>query len=158
MSRRLMVLLVGAAMAALMLAMAGMAGAQDCPPIACEPSALQVTKVVPKDRATGVSVTANVKVYFNNSLNKNTVTAKTFKLKEAGTTEWVSATRSVRSPAVGVPDSIAILNPTDSLQAGTTYVAVVTTGVKDVNGDSLDQNKVWRFRTEPPDCPVDVCG
>ena len=34
----------------------------------------------------------------------------------------------------------AKLNPTKSLQSGATYRAVVTTGAKDLAGNSLDQN------------------
>jgi Bacterial Ig-like domain len=48
----------------------------------------------------------------------------------------------------------ATLDPTDSLQGGVAYKAVVTTGAKDVAGNSLDQSptvglqqKAWSFTT-----------
>jgi hypothetical protein len=50
---------------------------------------------------------------------------------------------------------VATLNPTNSLRAGVTYKAVVTTGAKDEAGNPLDQNttntglqqKRWVFFT-----------
>jgi Bacterial Ig-like domain len=39
----------------------------------------------------------------------------------------------------------ATLNPTNSLQSGATYRAVVTTGAKDLAGNPLAQRHKWFF-------------
>ncbi len=106
MGRRLTVLLAGAAMAALMLATAGMAWAANCG-FGCTGGGgsdgdgkLEVTKGVPAAGATGVSRTANVKAFFDENVKASTVTATTFKIRRKGTTSWLSATPTPRRLAL----------------------------------------------------------
>ena len=78
------------------------------------------------------------------SINTNTVT-----LFKAGTTTKIGAAVSYV-----VATKKAVLNPNANLRRGTRYKAVVTTGVRDVAGNQLDQDqnpsngkqsKVWLF-------------
>jgi hypothetical protein len=77
------------------------------------------------------------------------VTTATFKLKMARTTTFLTATVTY-DPAT----KQATLNPNNNLQSGVTYAATVTSGAKDLAGNSLDQNattagnqaKNWKFK------------
>lgn len=78
----------------------------------------------------------------------SSINGQTFKLFRKGSTTKVGA--SVRYSA---GTHMATLNPTNSLERGATYKAVVSTGAKDLAGNQLDQNsslsglqqKVWFF-------------
>jgi hypothetical protein len=48
-----------------------------------------------------------------------------------------------------VPSKTATFTPTSNLAFDTLYTATVTTGVKDVLGDSMAANEVWQFKTIP---------
>ena len=65
----------------------------------------------------------------------SSINTTTFKLMEQGSTTKISATISYEAST-----DTATLNPTNSLQSGVTYKAIVTTGAKDVAGNPLDQN------------------
>jgi Bacterial Ig-like domain len=77
------------------------------------------------------------------------INASTRKLFKVGTTAAVDATISYSASA-----RRATLNPNANLQLGTEYRAVVTTGVRDLAGNQLDQDpdasgrqkKEWFFR------------
>jgi hypothetical protein len=78
----------------------------------------------------------------------SSINGTTFKLFKKGTTTKLSATVSYDGAT-----KKATLNPTNNLRLGTTYKAVVSTGAKDVAGNSLDQistttgldQKTWLF-------------
>jgi hypothetical protein len=147
MTRRLMVL-AGTVLVAV-LALSGVAWA------VVEP--LTVTKTVPRSGATGIAPTANVKAYFDHDLRKATVTSTTFKIRKKGTTVWLGATRSVNNAISPAPtnansQSVAKLNPDVDLAQNTTYQVMIAGrrfGVKGVDGQALERNKVWAFTTEP---------
>jgi hypothetical protein len=147
MTRRLIVLAGTALVVVAVLALSGVAWA------VLEP--LTVTKTVPRSGATGIAPTANVKAYFDHDLRKATVTSTTYKIRKKGTTVWLGATRSVNNaispaPTNGNSQSVAKLNPNVDLAQNTTYQVMVaggTWGVKGVDGQALDRNKVWAFTT-----------
>jgi hypothetical protein len=72
-----------------------------------------------------------------------------FKLYKKGTTTALGA-----SVSYDATSRKATLDPSDPLRSGATYKAVVSTGAKDLAGNSLDQNaslsgsqqKVWFFK------------
>jgi hypothetical protein len=108
----------------------------------------QVISTIPKANATAVSPTANIKATFSEDMMASSITSKTFKLLENGTTTKIAATVSYQPST-----DTATLDPTNSLRSGVTYKAIVTTGAKDVAGNPLDQNttipglqqKAWSF-------------
>ncbi len=81
----------------------------------------------------------------------SSINAKTFKLFKKGSTTKVAA-----SVSYDAATEKATLDPTKSLQKGVTYKVVVTTGTKDLAGNTLDQNptlagnqqKVWSFKVK----------
>jgi Tol biopolymer transport system component len=103
--------------------------------------------------APGVNVTATFTEAMDASPtvtdgDPSTITATTFKLMKAGTTNAIGAAVSYSTT-----HNIATLNPNANLQLGTKYKAVVTTGAQDLAGNRLDQNsslgglqqKTWTF-------------
>ncbi len=81
------------------------------------------------------------------------LTFKLFKVNPDGSTTQINNV-SVSPSTDGLQ---ATLNPTNSLQSGVTYKAVVTTGARDEGGNQLDQHptrtglqqKTWTFTTSP---------
>jgi hypothetical protein len=105
------------------------------PPPTTDTAAPTVTSTVPGANATGVAPTANVIATFSEDMDPNSINGQTFKLFKRGSTTKIAA-------AVSYSESTdtATLDPTNSLRRGVTYKAVVTTGAKDLAGNSLDQN------------------
>jgi arylsulfatase A-like enzyme len=96
---------------------------------------------VPGSGATGVSPSINnVKATFSEAMMASSITGQTFMLFKNGSTTKVAATVSY-DPSTRT----AKLNPTNNLQRGVTYRTVLTTGVQDVAGISLVQQKEWLF-------------
>jgi subtilisin len=110
----------------------------------------KVTSVAPANSATGIGRAANVRAVFSEAMTPATINTSTFKLMRAGTTNAVGATLSYDAATMK-----ATLNPNNNLRATTKYKAVVSTGAKDLSGNSLDQdpsvggnqNKAWTFTT-----------
>ena len=74
----------------------------------------------------------------------------TFKLTEKGSTTKVGAVITYFPDDKATTDTVearATLDPTNSLQSGVTYKAVVTTGAMDSVGTPLPQNYKWFFTT-----------
>ena len=113
-----------------------------------------VTGTVPAADAKTVGRTTNVTATFSEDMMTSSINGTTFKLTKKGSTTKISATVSY-DPTTRT----ATLNPfgstTTRLARGTTYKAVVTTGAKDLAGNSLDQDqslaslqqKTWFFTT-----------
>ena len=118
----------------------------------------KVTSVTPAAGATGVSATANVTARFSEPMDEASVEAQDPTTGNPTTFTLVRRTADGTTP---VPATVsydsttrkAILNPNNSLKAGT-YIATVTTAATDLAGNALDQDpttaggqpKVWRFR------------
>jgi Bacterial Ig-like domain len=115
----------------------------------------KIDSVIPtEDATTGVARTTDVKATFSEDMKASSIVtpATTFKLFKKGTTTPIAA-------QVSYPDPYSLsytakLDPTDSLRSGIIYKAVVSTGAKDLAGNSLDQDgilsgsqqKVWFFK------------
>ena len=113
----------------------------------------------PQDEARGVSSTANIKTYFNSDLEKRPVNAKTLKIKELGTTTWLSAQRTVNNSkdlSNFCCESVATLNPDEPLLSGATYKVVVVGGPRGVRGigdNPLGSSEVWTFTVDDGGAP-----
>ena len=104
----------------------------------------------PKTGATGVQRGASVKAVLSEKARRASVTTATVKVLRKGTTKALAAT--VRYDAA---TRTVTVDPAAKLKAGTAYTVVVTTGVKDLAGNALDQKPakaglqraVWSFTT-----------
>jgi Tol biopolymer transport system component len=110
----------------------------------------RVTRTSPAAGAKDVFATAKVTATFSEDMRDSSINGQTFKLFRNGSTTKVGA-----SVSYSAGTDRATLKPTNSLQRGDTYKAVVSTGAKDLAGNQLDQNsnlsglqqKVWIFTT-----------
>jgi hypothetical protein len=109
-----------------------------------------VTRTVPVAKTTCVDPTANASAFFSEDMKPSSINDTTVRLFRKD-----SATRVAASVRYGGVRDRAIVNPTDPLEGGVTYRAVVTTYVKDLAGNRLDQDsaltglqrKSWTFTT-----------
>lgn len=97
-----------------------------------------VTSTIPIDLAVGVALNVHVSAVFSKIMDASTITTATFTLMEANL--FVAGT-------VSYTGSTATYIPTDNLKSLTTYTATITTGAKDLEGNSMVQNYVWSFTT-----------
>jgi hypothetical protein len=100
----------------------------------------KVISTVPTANAKGVSPTANITATFSKDMVDSSINPTTFKLFKKGTKAKLQAAVSYSAAT-----DKATLDPTNSLQSGATYRALVTTGAKDLAGNPLDQKHKWFF-------------
>jgi hypothetical protein len=101
-------------------------------------SAVAVSSTSPGSNTTGVERNKTVTATFNKAMDPTTINLTTFTLAQ-GTTPVAGA--------VTYSGTTASFNPSNTLAAGTTYIATVTTGAKDTGGNPIATNKVWTFTT-----------
>jgi hypothetical protein len=108
----------------------------------------RVESVLTKGKA--VRRGANVVAIVDEALRPGSVKQATVYLLRKG------SQRHVRATVTWVPGSLrVVIDPRKKLEAGTTYVAVITTDVTDAAGNRLDQDRIragnqpkrWRFNT-----------
>ena len=105
-------------------------------------------RVVPQENATEIAPGTSVSVSFWEPMRATSINQRTFKLYKKGSTTTLEATITYR-PAT----RMWVLDPSANLERGATYKAVLTSGVKDLSGNALDQDpsvagnqmKVWFF-------------
>ncbi len=103
-----------------------------------------IVKTNPLAGAKGVAPGTNVTATFSEAMRKATIKGTTFTLKKKGTTTKVAATVTCANATC----KTAILNPTNPLKGGATYIATVkggATGVKDLAGNALAKTRTWSF-------------
>jgi Bacterial Ig-like domain len=123
-------------------------------------SAPTISTVAPADEATGVAATSNVEATFSEAMNPATISGSTFTLTKLGDTQTLTAQVSYDAPT-----KKATLDPNAELDPSTTYTATIkggTSGVKDLAGNPLAQDKSWSFTsaalpqdTIPPETVID---
>ena len=101
-----------------------------------------VLRTKPASGAVNVAPSANVEAFFSEAINVDTlVNGETVKLVKKGTTTHLAATVSY-DPL----NKKMILDPNKPLTRRATYIATITTGVKDRADIPLAANKVWNFK------------
>ena len=98
--------------------------------------AVQATN--PFDGASNIPVNTAITATFNKAMDASTINNATFTLNgAAGSVTYNPATRT------------ATFTPSTGLAHGTQYLATITTGVKDLSGNSIAANYTWSFTTAP---------
>ncbi len=105
----------------------------------------RVVSTDPTNSDTNVVVTKIISAVFSKLMNPTTINTTTFTLRQ-GTTP---ITGTVTCTGVA-----ASFTPSATLAYNTTYIATITTSVKDMAGNALASNYVWSFTTER--APADV--
>jgi Bacterial Ig-like domain len=124
-------------------------------------SAPAVESVVPAEGATDVSPSSNVHALFSEAMDETSLEAADSTAGAPTTFSLVEKTSTGRSAPIAAEvtyvetatSHMAILDPTEDLHVGATYVARVATAAKDLAGNALDQDpnvsgnqrKTWRF-------------
>jgi CSLREA domain-containing protein len=121
-----------------------------------------VSGVAPAEGAKDVAATANTEVTFSEAMDPNTISTSTFTLTKQGASQPLTSQVSYDAQA-----KKATLDPNADLEAGATYTATLkggASGVKDLAGNPLAQDKAWSFTTvasppqdtTPPETTIDA--
>ncbi len=102
-----------------------------------------VTSTDPVDAATCVALNKQITATFSKTMDASTITTAIFTIMETEGTTFVSGTVSY----VGTTATFTALT---NFKPNTTYIATITTGAKDLAGNSMASNYVWRFTTVIP--------
>jgi len=97
-----------------------------------------VVSTIPADGALNVPLNQIIAVKFNEKMNPTTINQGSFSLK--GST-FVAG-------SVSYIDSTAYFTPTSILAPNTTYTGRVSTSVKDLTGNALQEEYTWTFHTQ----------
>jgi methionine-rich copper-binding protein CopC len=100
-----------------------------------------ITSSTPADGATGVATNRKITATFDEAMDSTSISASSFTLTGPGTTP-------VTGGVVSLADNTASFTPPASnLAASTVYTATIKAGVKDLAGNALLKDFVWRFTT-----------
>lgn len=102
------------------------------------PGPPQILLANPIHEAIDVSLNQKITATFSEAMDAPTITTTTFTL-QIGTTPVAGTVTLVGKTAVFVPAALLTVN--------SMYSAIVTTGVKDMNGNPMARNYVWCFTT-----------
>ena len=92
----------------------------------------------PLNNVTGVARNKAIDFTFSEVMDPATVNSSTFTLKQGAT---------AINGAVTYSGTTATFTPTNTLTAGTSYTATMTTDAKSIKGNTLAANSVWSFTT-----------
>jgi len=92
----------------------------------------------PLNNALNIERNKTIEATFSEEMDPLTINTSTFSLKQGST---------IVPGSVNYSGSMATFNPTNTLAAETVYTATITTGAKDLAGNSIAGNKVWSFTT-----------
>lgn len=106
-----------------------------------------VLSTSPSNNATGVAVNTSITATFSEAMNASTINTGTFTVRTDTTPI---------SGMVTYSGTTATFIPSGNLNYNTTYIATITTGVRDVAGNSMASEYVWSFTTSstPPNVLV----
>jgi hypothetical protein len=100
-----------------------------------------VTSTDPLNAAIGVALNKQATATFSKTMDASTITTATFTLMQGSS--FVAGT-------VSYSGTTATYMPANNLLPNTVYTATITTGAKDLAGNSLASNYVWSFTTVIP--------
>ncbi len=102
-----------------------------------------VSSTTPANNTTGVAINSAMSATFSEAMDSSTITADTFTL---------TSPAGVITGAVNYSGTTATFTPSSNLAYNTVYTVKITTGVKDLAGNSLAVDYVWSFTTgQAPD-------
>ena len=106
-----------------------------------EPNPPVVYSKDPYDSQMEVPVKKQISALFNKTMNRDTINAETFTLKEKSGKEVPST--------VILEGANAVLRPNGPLNPATKYIATISRTVMDIAGNSMADDVKWSFTTEP---------
>jgi hypothetical protein len=112
-----------------------------------------VTSTDPANGAINVPLTKWARATFSEPMLSSSITTSTFTLKVSGSSTNVPGAVWLNTEANSMN---AYFAPSSNLSPGTTYIATVTTGVKDLAGNAMTTAKSWSFTTTSDTTPPTV--
>lgn len=106
----------------------------------------------PENLATGVPLDKVMTATFNQSMNPSTITPESFSL-QSGAKGMLVLTGDLAYNGV---NSTLSFTPSAKLAPATTYTATISTKVKDITGNALQEDYVWTFSTGTTISPMVV--
>jgi hypothetical protein len=103
---------------------------------AADTTAPTVTLLVPADLAPNIAINRAIHATFSEAMDPLTINTASFTMAGVNGAVTYDAT-----------SKIATFTPAQNLATNTTYVLTVTTGVRDIAGNSMAANKVWSITT-----------
>lgn len=100
-----------------------------------------VISTVPANNDNGVAINSAVNAMFNEAMDPATIDNQTFRVTRTDNTA-VSVLGDVTPSGVN-----AVFIPRINLDINTSYTATITTGARNLEGNALASNHVWRFTT-----------
>lgn len=98
----------------------------------------KITETNPGRNENDVPVNTVVVATFNKPMDVSTIDAETFMLEsESGNI----------AGEVNYSETSAVFTPSDNLETGKTYTAIVKSTVRDVDGNAMNEDYVWNFST-----------
>lgn len=108
---------------------------------------LRIIDMSPEDKEKNVPINTTIKLWFSDPVDKNTVNDHSFRISY--TDKSNNQLQQVQG-SVAVHDFKAEMKPNTPLKLWTVYTVIVTTEVKDVNGNVLTTDEKWSFETIAP--------
>lgn len=99
-----------------------------------------VLSTSPADESTAVAVDTLITATFSEAMESSTINTSTLTVSDGSS--YITGT-------VGYTGTMATFTPSSSLAYSTTYTAAITTGAKDLAGNSIASNHTWSFATGP---------
>jgi DNA-binding phage protein len=113
-----------------------------------------IGSVAPAEGATNVAATANVEATFSEAMDPAALTSSSFTLTKQSSSQAVPA-----QVGYDAATKKATLDPQVDLDPSSNYTATLksgTSGVKDLAGNPLAQDKTWSFATAATPPPLDI--
>ncbi|MBI4652501.1 Ig-like domain-containing protein [Candidatus Desantisbacteria bacterium] len=101
----------------------------------------EIVTINPIDKANGVPIDTVVAIKFSEEMDGASVNGNTFQVEQA------EGLRLKVEGEVTYNNRIATFTPTSPLESNAIYAAAITTGVKDLAGNTLPQEYTWSFGT-----------
>jgi len=106
-----------------------------------ETKGMNITTKFPEDGYTGVPIASTIKVTFSEVIDKTTINAHSFRVRDDSNNE-IGGTIEI-----GPDGKTASFKPAE-LARSTRHIVTVTTEVKDIKGNTLPSAEIWSFITE----------
>ena len=111
----------------------------------------EVKSTTPGNLDQSVALNKSLSVTFSEEMSPETLTEKAFLLKESN-----GAPVKGKISLTGATATLKTAINNGLLKGDTTYVARITTRVKDLSGNSIDQDYIWRFKTASAGSPGSI--
>ncbi len=107
--------------------------------------ALTVAQVFPAQDTQEVETASSITVIFNHPVVPVTIVEEQSKLPQP-----LEITPAVKGKGEWVNSSVYVFQPEEILLSGTSYQVQIEAGLKDTNGNALEESFQWQFETQGP--------